>query len=48
MTTKRPREVGGADGTRPAACACCGARIMLSCGARTSRAALRTIRQMNR
>ena len=34
--------------TSPAAAACCGARIIDSCGRRRSRAAERTIRQMKR
>src|SRR5215204_5884172 len=37
-----------ARGPRPAAAACCGASTKLSCGSRTSRATVRTIRQMKR
>ena len=47
-TTSRPSSRAVGCGIRPAAAACCGARIIDSCGSRRSRAAERTIRQMKR
>src|SRR6266508_689380 len=48
LSTTRVARVGAGCWTRPAAAAWPGARMKLSCGRRTSLAALRTMRQMNK